>query len=260
LWDLKKSPHVAVVLGIEADHLDVHDDMHDYIEAKARIATYQTNDDKIVYNQKNSLASGIAKRSLGRHVPYPDDSIASAIADSLVIPGQHNIENASAAVLAVSEYVTDEKAIKNGLSSFTGLPHRLKFVGEKEGVKYYDDSIATTPGSAIAALNSFVEPKVIILGGHDKGSDYTELIQVCKRVNATVIAIGSNGPTLAELCRQAGVACREERGDIISIVASVSRIAEPGSVVILSPAAASFDMFKSYADRGDQFIAAVNAL
>lgn len=258
LWDAQRSPHVAVVLMIEPDHLDVHDDMDDYVSAKANIVRFQTESDITVFNAQNELSSSIASYTGGQRVEYPFD--IGHMAESVLLPGKHNIDNASAAVAAVREYVTDEDVIMQGLSDFTGLPHRLKFVAEKQGVKYYDDSIATTPGSAIAALASFEEPKVIILGGHDKGADYSELIESCERTSSTVIAVGANGPRIAELCRELNVACVEEQGDMPSIVARAAQTAGPGSVVILSPAAASFDMFKSYADRGDQFIAAVTNL
>ena len=254
LWDVKKSPHVAVVLMIEPDHLDVHDDMKDYIDAKANIVRYQTESDFVVYNQENELSKEIGERSAAKSITYPFD--IGVLSDAVVLPGRHNVQNASAAVAAVREYVSDEAVIARGLSDFKGLPHRLKFVREVSGVRYYDDSIATTPGSAIAALRSFDEPKIIILGGHDKGADYSELIESCERAAATVIAIGSNGDTIERLCVEAGVPCVREEGDMRAIVQRANETAAEGSVVILSPAAASFDMFKSYADRGDQFVAA----
>lgn len=258
LWDAKKSPHVAVVLMIEPDHLDVHDDMKDYTEAKANIVRYQTESDFVVYNQENELSKEIGELSAAKSTMYPFD--IGVLSDAVVLPGRHNVQNASAAVAAVREYVSDEAVIARGLSNFKGLPHRLKFVREVRGVRYYDDSIATTPGSAIAALYSFDEPKIIILGGHDKGADYSELIESCERAAATVIAIGSNGDRIERLCVEAGVPCVREEGDMRAIVQRASETAAEGSVVILSPAAASFDMFKSYADRGDQFVAAVNGL
>ncbi len=259
LWDVKKSPHIAVVLGIEPDHLDVHDSMDEYVNAKANIVRFQTGSDITVFNKNNQLSRDIAQissASLRREYPFDLGDIAS----SVKLPGRHNQENAAAALAAVMDYIKDKDAVMAGLSSFAGLPHRLKFVAEKNGVKYYDDSIATTPGSAIAALASFEEPKVIILGGHDKGADYTELIESCEQASATVIAIGSNGDTIERLCEEAGVPCVREEGDMKAIVGRARETAGEGSVVILSPAAASFDMFKSYADRGDQFITAVQEL
>ena len=258
LWDVKKSPHIAVVLMIEPDHLDVHNGMDDYINAKANITRYQRENDVVVFNADNELSSNIAGSSQAQKIAYPFD--VDKLLKNFTLPGLHNKQNASAAVAAVSEYVQDPDVMTTGLGAFSGLPHRLQFVGEQNGMKYYDDSIATTPGSAIAALASFDAPKIIILGGHDKGTDYSELIESCQRTAATVIAIGSNGDRIERLCHEADVACIREYGDMQAIVRRASKTAVSGSVVILSPAAASFDMFKSYADRGNQFIAAVQSL
>lgn len=258
LWDVKRSPHVAVVLGVEPDHLDVHSDMDDYIAAKAGIVMHQSDNDITVFNTNNEIAQSIAAKSAARKVAYPVD--ISHVAGALVLPGKHNVENASAAILAVREYVQDENVIRSGLAAFNGLPHRLKFVREINGVSFYDDSIATTPGSVIAAIASFEAPKVLLLGGSDKGADYTELIELCEQTNTKVVAIGQTGKVIAELCAQIGVVCELGGNTMNEIVEQANTLAQPGDVVILSPAAASFDMFKSYSDRGDQFIAAVNGL
>ena len=158
--------------------------------------------------------------------------------------------------------VTDDiSAIEKGLRDFSGLPHRLKRVRVVRDVAYYDDSIATTPGSAMAAIKAFSEPKLLILGGKDKGGDYGELIEMCKSTDTHVLAIGSSGKAIAKLCRKKHVAVTDLTGKTMEqIVRTAAELAEPGSAVILSPAAASFDMFKSYADRGEQFVRAVEAL
>lgn len=273
LWDLERSPQVAVVLYIEPDHLDVHTDFNEYVEAKAQITTSQSTVDRAVYNATNPIATQIAKRSVGQLLPYPSvrgvhvqdgsfyygDQILCSL-DNLLLVGRHNQDNACAAITATWPWVQDPIVIAEGLRSFDGLPHRLKFVGEVDSVKYYDDSIATTPGSAIAAINSFDERVTIILGGHDKGGDMTELIQQCHEKQVSVVAIGKNRQKIAELCAKYGVECGVEPGDMLAIVRRAAIEAERGSVVILSPAAASFDMFKNYADRGEQFIAAVSNL
>ncbi len=258
LWDLERSPHVAVVLMVEPDHLDVHRDFDEYVAAKANIATHQTNRDTIVYNSTNEFASHIAALSPAHKIKYPFD--ISDFADSLQIPGSHNVENAAAAIAAVREYTTDPDTIRRGLSDFTGLPHRLKFVAEKGGVKYYDDSIATTPGSATAALHSFVEPKVIILGGSDKGASYDEIVNACLETGAQIVAIGQTGEKIHEIALGKGVVSTRVTGGMSEVVATASHQAAEGSVVILSPAGASFDQYQSYADRGDQFIGAVESL
>ena len=259
LWDIERSPHVAVVLMIEPDHLDIHASVEEYISAKANIVKFQTEADVVVYNQNNQTSRNIADQSnAGTHAAYPFD--LQGLEQALVIPGQHNVDNACAAVAAVRHYVSDEAMLREGLHTFTGLPHRLKFVRDVDGVKYYDDSIATTPGSAIAALETFQNKKVLILGGYEKGVDYDDLMKQCKQDQATVIAMGANRGTVAELCAQYGVNYSLEPGDMRSVVAHAKMEAVPGSIVILSPAAASFDMFKNYSARGDAFIDAVNAL
>ena len=150
LWDIEKSPHVAVVLGIEQDHLDVHDSMDDYVSAKANIVRYQSENDVAIYKQTNDISCSIGESSRGQKVAYP--FAIDEFVSSLKIPGPHNVENASAAIAAARVFEVSDQAIHDGLASFHGLPHRLKFVREVNGVKYYDDSIATTPGSAIAAI------------------------------------------------------------------------------------------------------------
>ena len=295
LWDLEKSPHIAVVLMIEPDHLNVHTDFADYLNAKKNIRRHQQLADVCLYHPTNKYSREVAAAPLDRLLDTGDDhgdtldfAQRYAIPDDdqvyvqdgyfcvqnrqicstghLRLPGAHNLENACAAMSAVTELnieVTNEQYAK-GLEGFTGLPHRLKFVAEKDGVKYYDDSISTTPGSAIAALKAFAEPKILILGGSDKGADYTELVQEIARQHLrAVIVNGANAGKLAEFLRKENVSCQVvqlEMAPMPVVVETAQRQARPGDVVILSPAAASFDMFKSYSDRGEQFVAAVKAL
>lgn len=290
LWDIEKSPHVAVILMIEPDHLDVHKDFDEYLEAKSNIRRFQWMGDICLYHPTNQYSRQIAATPLvdgsvpeeeggslsfaHRYAVSDDDQVyvrdgffcvqdrQICSINNLQLPGAHNLENACAAMSVVTELwldVTDDEYAK-GLQSFTGLPHRLKFVRESDGVRYYDDSIATTPGSAIAALRSFSEPKVIILGGSDKGAAYEEIVDACSDTGTRVIAIGQTGARIAELCRQHGVAVVREAGIMHDVVAVARREAKPGDIVILSPASASFDQYKSYSDRGDQFVAAVEEL
>ncbi len=275
LWDLEKSPHVATVLMIEPDHLDVHVDMAEYVEAKSHITRHQSETDVTVYHPDNQYAAEIAAHSQGSRVRYaiPDDGQVYASdgafrrgddiicsTDALQLPGAHNIQNACAAISAALPFMTSTDAVEAGLRDFTGLPHRLKFVGEANGVKYYDDSIATTPGSAIAAMRSFDAPKVLILGGSDKGADYGEIAEVCKQTNTRVVSIGQTGKRIAEICRERGVEVTRVEGVMDEVVPTCARLASPGDVVILSPASASFDQYNNYSDRGDKFVAAVGNL
>lgn len=278
LWDLEQSPQTAVVLMIEADHLDVHADMEDYVAAKSNIARHQTADDRVVFHGSNEYSRRIASQSAATKVPYQDEAFAH-VKDgafwygntwlcevaALKLPGYHNLDNACAAIDACWPWVQDGAVIAQGLSAFTGLPHRLKFVREVNGVRYFDDSIATTPGSAIAALLAFDQPKVLIVGGSEKGADYAQLADaiMANDTMRAVVAIGTTGSVIADLLEARGAGKAVNRctaPDMPGIVAAAAACAQPGDVVILSPASASFDMFKNYADRGDQFVAAVEAL
>ena len=280
LWDLERSPHVAVVLLIEPDHLDVHADMNDYVTAKGTIRRYQTDADLCVYNPANTYARSIAlSNSNGKIMRYgvPDDMgvysrdgyfleneqiICST--DALQLIGGHNIDNACAALTVVRTDNVGIDAIEKGLRSFQGLPHRLKFVREYAGVRYYDDSIATTPGSAIAAIASFDQPKVLILGGSSKSVDFTELAQrIVKASVKAVILIGDEASHIEQTLSSVGYTAVHNLGTAVTmsqIVLQARAISQPGDVVILSPSCASFGMFKNYSDRGDQFIDAIGSL
>jgi UDP-N-acetylmuramoylalanine--D-glutamate ligase len=281
LWDLKLSPHVAVVLMIEPDHLDIHADFDDYIKAKSNIRRHQKAGDICFYHPTNEHSAKIAKSAvLGDieryaheegHTAYVKDGYFYVHGDKICptsvmsIQGAHNIENACAAISAARVFTVDNVAIERGLHEFEGLPHRLKFVREVHGVQYFDDSIATTGGSVIAAIHAFTQPKVLVVGGSDKGGDYTKLAsEIAKSTSIrSVIVVGSNAEKIHEaLISQGAVAGINVKGKISmkEVIATAATTAQPGDVVILSPTSASFDQYKSYADRGDQFIRAVKAL
>lgn len=275
LWDIERSPQTAVVLLIEPDHLDVHRDMEDYVAAKAHITSFQTPDDLLIFNSENEYTRSIAVQSKAQKIGFPEQGSAHvedgqfAYGEHIIcstgvlqIPGLHNVSNALAAIDAAWKYTQDTAAIENGLHTFKGLEHRLSFVREIDNVSYYDDSIATTPGSAIAALRAFEGPKVIILGGSYKGSDFSSLAAEVLRHDTQAILIGDEAPVIAEAFKTAGFEHFEimEQPTMQKIVSRASELAKPGGVVLLSPAAASFGLFKNYADRGDQFIATVNEL
>lgn len=277
LWDLERSPQTAVVLFIEQEHLDVHADMFEYVSAKSRIAASQQRDDILIYDANNEYARIIADGSHVNKVGFPglltahvtdgyfyngEQKLCSI--DVLQIPGLHNVANAVAAIDAVWKYTQDPAVIEKGLHDFLGLPHRLAYVATVNDVLYYDDSIATTPSSAVAALASFAQPKVIILGGSDKGGDYRPLLTALIKSASirAIVSIGANGAAITGMLDDHSLVkvYRVESKDMKDIVAKAASLAQPGDVVILSPAAASFDMFKNYADRGQQFIDAVNGL
>lgn len=277
LWDLQQSPHIAVVLMVEPEHLDVHKNAEEYFNAKANVTAHQTKDDVTIYLPTNPLTKTIALQGVGQKIPYTQEPGAHVeskwivMADQAIIktsdiplPGQHNIDNICAAVTAAWRYTQNTKQIAQAIKDFRGLDHRLKLVGEVNDVAYYDDSIATTPGSAIAALRAFNQPKIIILGGSDKGADFTALAQEVARQNVKIaIVIGQMRNKIEQQLSSAGFTNAilfDESATMQQLVAKAYGLAKPGDVVILSPACASYDMFKSYADRGDQFTAAVQAL
>lgn len=277
LWDIERSPHTAVVLMIEPDHLNVHKDTDDYVQAKANIRKYQGDDDICIYHPSNQDSKNIAHSSShGKILRYgvPDDGgvyerdgkflqngeiICST--ELLQLIGEHNIENACAAISVATEYDVSIGAIEEGLRSFKGLPHRLEFIRSVSGIDYYDDSISTTPSSAIAALRSFDKPKVIILGGSSKGADFSELCNELLKHDVSAILVGDEAKNIANQCEKVGFKNFEiVLGDMTEAVKKARDKAKEGSVVLLSPASASFGQFKNYADRGDQFARAVNTL
>lgn len=285
LWDLQRSPHVAVILGIEPDHLDIHANFEEYLAAKGNIRKYQDQDDVCYYHPTNEFSRQIAmagdwpedeeeqkiwqaqaSRYATSEAVYVQDGnfmVRSEVicpTSAVRLPGEFNVQNACAAISAVRNFTLDTSAIENGLKAFSGLPHRLKFVAEKNSVRYYDDSIATTPGSAIAAMRSFSEPKVLILGGSNKGATYDEVVAVAAETATRVVAIGQTGKAIEHACQERGVSVVREEGLMSAVVARSASMAQPGGVVLLSPASASFDQYKNYADRGEQFVRAVEEL
>ena len=276
LWDLQRSPQVAVVLFIEREHLDVHASMEEYVEAKAQITKHQIPGDILIYNAENKYSVQIADSSVAQKIGYPSNDAAHVVdgwfyygqqqlvsVNTLSIPGAHNVSNALAAIDAIWPFTQDVDAIEGGLADFIGLPHRLAYVANVNNVEYYDDSIATTPSAAIAALRAFADkPKVIILGGSSKGSEFNELAMELTRHDVQVILIGDEATRIAEALELVGFTNYEaiENATAELFTRRAAELALPGSVVLLSPAAASFGLFKNYADRGEQFIAAVNNL
>lgn len=292
LWDIKYSPHIAVVLMIEPDHLDVHTDFEDYLKAKSNIRRWQNLNDICIYHPSNPFSQKIASVTLAtldqttkgdylnniHRYGIKDDGLVYIKDDSFYtndrkicpiscvkLPGKHNLENACAAMSAVLELKLDisDNQFAEGLRSFTGLPHRLKYVSEINNVKFYDDSISTTPGSAIAAIKSFTSPKVLILGGSYKGGDFTDLVKEIKKSNIRqIILMGDEANRIEQFLKDAGIVkyVNLERCSMFEIVSKADAAASPGDVVILSPACASFGMFKNYQDRGKKFINAVDLL
>ena len=273
LQDLEKSPHLAVVLFIAPEHLDYHHDAEEYFQAKRNIVRYQKENDLAVLNADNQISSSFAhltpaqvyyfsrqKKVKGAYVKNKKIYLLDkeiGFTSKLQLLGKHNWDNICAAVTASWLVGADLKSIKKVIFSFQGLEHRLEFVKEVKGRVFYNDSFSTTPETTIAALHSFHQPLTLIAGGSEKGSDYQKLGEEIKRSRVkTLILIGE----MAEKIRKAVLAAGF-RGEIIfrpskkmsTIVNLAFQKTKRGGVILLSPACASFDMFKNYKDRGLQF-------
>ncbi len=274
LIDLKYSPHIAVCLMVVPEHLDWHADSDEYFTSKNQLFRYQTADDYAIFYAENEVSKRIANTGAGQKIPYMETPGARVsdnnimVDDQTVCPvndvkllGQHNLQNICAAVTAVWQITQNVEAIHSVLTTFSGLEHRLELVRELDGVRYYNDSFGTAPETAIVAIQAFEEPKVIILGGSDKGADYGKLAKVVAKSNIRkVLLIGEQAGRIGKALSAAGVTDTMPGGTTIDeIVATARGQAQPGDVILFSPACASFDMFKNYQDRGDKFKAAVLA-
>lgn len=273
LWDLTKSPHVAVVLRIEPDHLNVHRDFNDYVEAKSHIAAFQSPEDSIIYFKNNPNSAQIADKSPAkRKLAYPGEYDLPEFTDllnSLGVPGDHNKEDAEAALLAVSaflnltlaELVTKYHAeIKSAFANFKGLPHHLEFVRNLNHVDYYDDSFSASYPSLEVAIKAFPDRKVVLIaGGKDRNLDLAPVKKAIFTADnlAKAILIGETRFNLAEgEDENRYIIANNFKDAIKSAQATAEAIAkdtESPVVVLLSPGAASFDMFKNFYDRGEQF-------
>lgn len=272
LIDFKYAPKIAVCVMVAPEHLDWHLDLDEYFTAKKQMFMGQKADDIAVYYAKNDYSKDIASASPGRLIPYYGPPGAIIENDDVVIDGQsicstdeikllgaHNWQNVCAAVTAIWQVSQDVEAIRQVLTSFSGMEHRLELARELRGVKYYDDSFGTTPETAKVAIEAFTQPKIVILGGRTKGIPFDPLGPVVAGNNVKkVIAIGETGPEIAKALQAAGYD-KIIKGEktIDKIVKQAQDLAEAGDVVLLSPACTSFDMFDNYADRGDKFKQAV---
>ena len=297
LQDLRKSPHIAVVLIVTSDHLDHHKTVDEYVKAKQPIVNFQWPQDFAVLNYDSQITRSFSTLTPGKIIwnsitqavrpgCYVEedkimfDSVPSIPAkgektsgesmeimktSEVKLIGRFNLENVTAAICAVAASgVSDIAAIVRAVSDFRGLPHRLEFIREFKEVKFYNDSFSTTPETAMAAISAFAEPIILIAGGSEKNADYGGLARIIAdgKVKA-LLAIGKTGSKIAALARKAGYQGRiidQNLEDMKEIVSACNQIAAPGDIALLSPAAASFDMFKNYKDRGEQFRESVENL
>lgn len=273
LQDLDKSPHIAVVLDIKVDHLDVHKNESEYVEAKRNIVRHQTKDDFTVINADYLTSADFAASSLGQIwwfsrrksidlgtfirqgqivLRTENNEYPIIEANKVQLRGEHNLENIAAAITASYLAGADVGSIKKSVAEFKGLEHRLEFVREIDGVQFYNDSFSTTPETTIAAIKSFSEPIILLLGGSEKKANYDQLIEVIGSSNIKlIIPIGETAKRITNI---------DEIKSMGKAVKIAFQKAKSGDVVLLSPASASFDAFKNYKERGNKFKEEINLL
>ena len=269
LMDMTRSSDIAVVTNLAPNHLDVHKDMEEYVDAKKNIFKFQGIDDKLILNADNGITAGFTgngetyffsrkKEVCGvwekEGIIYRGTDAVLKSSD-ILIPGTHNIENYMAAIAAVEGLVSDE-TIRHVAKTFGGVEHRIELVRIKDGVRFYNDSIASSPSRTIAGLRSFSEKVILIAGGYDKHIPYDVLgPEICAHVKKLFLG-GATGPKIAE----AVVSCAEyeqtqlpitDCGNFESAVRAAAAVAEPGDIVLMSPASAAFDQFKNFMVRGE---------
>ena len=271
LMDMKRSPHIALITNLAPNHLDVHKDMGEYVEAKKNIYRFQSQCDTLIVNADNEITAPLtgngATRAFSRqgknvHVRLEGDMITRggvAVLDKkdILIPGEHNVENYMAAIAAV-EGLVDDETIRNVAKNFGGVEHRIELVRIKDGVRFYNDSIASSPSRTIAGLKSFREKVILIAGGYDKHIPYDVLGPcICEHVKTLVLG-GATGPQIREAtvnCSEYKPGCPEiiDCPDFASAVKAAADAAVSGDVVLMSPASAAFDQFRNFMVRGEFF-------
>ena len=286
LMTLKKSPNISVITNISPNHLDIHKDYREYIDSKRNIYLHQQNDDIVILNYDNEITKEFADTAKGRVKYFStysklDDGVildqniikicSNKIrtqvisADDILLLGRHNVENACTAIAAVQGLVKSESIIKV-LTTFKGVEHRNEFVRELNGVKWYNDSIGSSPSRTIAGLNSFKNKVILIAGGYDKHLDYTEMGDYIVDKAKALVLMGQTKEKIKVATEQALAASSNVNLPIFECltleeaVIKANEIAEEGDIVFFSPASASFDMFKNFEERGKKYKEIVNNL
>ena len=285
LMEMPYSPQLSVMTNLAPNHLDVHRDMEEYVAAKENIFAHQQKGDTAIFNYDNEITRKLSGKAAGS-VKYfsltqsvlngvylsdgaiyaAEDGIARRIMDAadIRLPGLHNVDNYMAAIAAVGDLVPDDVIVRVA-RSFCGVPHRIEFVREVRGVRYYNDSIASSPSRAIAALHSFDEKIIMIAGGYDKhipfdalGDEIAQNVRLLILCGATANAIRRAVEAAPHYAEGApGIMDAASLSDAVTLAA---QHAKAGENVVLSPACASFDQFRNFEERGEAFKSLVAAL
>ena len=262
MYDFKAD--VAILLNITPDHLDRYDyKFQNYIDAKFRITRNQTKEDSFIYwaedpvidREMRKLQLGATLYPYGFTVPNP----LPVGEEELALKGRHNVLNSMAATIAANVVGIRKEVIRESLKTFQGVEHRLQYVATVKGVRWINDSKATNVNSCWYALESMTTPTVLILGGKDKGNDYSEIDDLVREKCHTLVFMGLHNEKLHEHFDRFGLQIIDT-DNLHDAIQAAYHAANEGDTVLLSPCCASFDLFKSYEDRGEQFMAAVRAL
>ena len=267
LMDMKRSPARAVITNLAPNHLDIHKDMAEYVEAKTNIFRYQDESGLLILNADNAITAGFMGNGTTRFFSRRGEADVRIVdgvicrhgekvlpVSDILIPGVHNVENYMAAI-AMVEGLVDDDTIRHVAKTFGGVEHRIELVRVKDGVRFYNDSIASSPSRTIAGLRSFPEKVILIAGGYDKHIPYDVLgPEICTHVKKLFLG-GATGPKI----RAAVEACPEYTGQVEitdcqnfeEAVRAAAAAAEAGDVVLMSPASAAFDQFKNFMVRGE---------
>ena len=281
LHTMRKSPEIAVITNISPNHLDMHKDYKEYIDAKKNIMLYQNEGDTLIVNADNQVTADIGKSANGAVKYFSRNGMADVYLDGNIIkrgiveilnikdikiPGMHNVENYMAAIAAVSGLVSKE-VIVNVAKTFGGVEHRIELVRTLDGVKYYNSSIDSSPNRTINTLRVFPNKVIIIAGGKDKGIPYDEIGPALAEHVKVLILIGATSDKIQEALD--AEINKTGNGKDIEIIRATSyedavntarSKAHDGDVVLLSPASTSFDMFRNFEERGNLFKKIVNEL
>lgn len=269
-------PRIAIILNLYDAHLDYHGTKEEYVEAKARITMNQTEEDYLIVNADQEEVMEIARHSRATIIPFSTKDVLEKGAfikegwvvfngekvieiKDIVLPGKHNLENILSAVAASILSGADHSAIRQVLTTFAGVRHRLQYVGAIQGRKFYNDSKATNILATENALAAFEDPVILLAGGLDRGNSFDELIPSLKNVKA-LVTFGQTAEKVGQAGKEAGIKTILRVDNVEKAVPVAFQHSLPGDVILLSPACASWDQYKTFEVRGDMFIEAVHKL
>jgi len=247
LDDIKFSPDIAVITNLFPEHMNYHNGVDNYYNAKKNIINFQEANNVFVYNQSNKKLSAWTKTAKSKTIPFINEGFLNGI--SLPLIGEHNKENIRAAVAVAKELSISDETIKNAIEKFKPLPHRLEFVGEFKGIKFYDDAISTTPESTIAAIKALKNVDTIFLGGEDRGYNFSHLEKIIKKYKIKNVALF---PDSGKKIKVKGLNILETKS-MDEAVKFAYKYTTPGKICLLSCASPSYSLWKNFEEKGDQF-------